>query len=83
MRDWIDRNQLSLIRKNIYRATVKDLLYAFSIDNMEAVFLIMTNLTIRQQLANKCQNLSQGEREFLLQVDPRDIAQIIKKLTTD
>ncbi len=81
MDEWIDKNKLSLIRKNIDKATINDLKYAFHVNNMEAVFLLFDNMKIRRELYQSCNNLTRDEKLFLLQVDPKDIANVINNMT--
>ena len=82
MKRFIDKNKLSKIRKYLDRATLQDLKYAYSVDNLQAVYVLLENEDIRMALYNECRDsLDFEERQFLLRgIDPKDIVDVIKSL---
>ena len=82
MNEFIKNNNIRKIRKYAHRATLANLKYAWKKGNEEAVFLILQNPTIKRQLFERCTGLSDVERSFLLnETDPRDVADLIRRLT--
>ena len=81
MQTAIDKNKLKTIKTLVSTATIDDLFYAYKKNNINAVWLIFQNPKIRQAVHKRCANLTLEEKHFLLGgTDPKDIANIIKKL---
>lgn len=80
MQTAIDKNKFSVLRNG--KPTLEDLFYAYNQNNINAVFIIMENSTIRQALYDTCSNLTFEEKRFLLGgTNPKDIANLIKEIT--
>jgi len=83
MQQAIDKNKLRYIRANASRATFEDLLYAYNEGTIEALWLLFDgNAEFKKALKYRCfYKLDPDEYEFLGGLDPKDMANDIRKMS--